>query len=181
MLLKFISIYKGFLCYNSISRYLSLSIKFYKQYLSYRNPPRNGLAIPERQHLSFPIIASQIWDFHADYHITSSINTWTTHQEPVLKAGKGITHHEQPQDLRREAHTRPHKSSKIMFFFIYRYISAQITHFIYLNYIFLYNYVSQNTPLIIISFQLSITHIITFYEDFFLHGIQTFGYSNLLH
>ena len=100
-------------------------------------PPRNGLTIPELQHLSFPIIASQIWDFHADYHITSSINTWTTHQEPVLKAGKGITHHEQPQDLCREAHTRPHKSSKIMLFFIYRYISAQITHFIYLNYIFL--------------------------------------------
>ena len=93
MLLKFISIYKGFLCYNSISRYLSLSIKFYKQYLSYRNPPRNGLAIPERQHHQFPILASQIWDIHADYHITSSINTWTTHQEALWKAGKGITHH----------------------------------------------------------------------------------------
>ena len=137
MLLKFIFIYKGFLCYNSISRYLSLSIKFYKQYLSYRNPPRNGLAIPERQHLQFPILASQIWDIHADYHITSSINTWTTHQEAVWKAGKGITHHEQPSDLRRQAHTRPHKSSKIMFFYISIYKCTNHTFYLFKLYFFI--------------------------------------------
>ena len=79
---------------------------------------------------------------------------------------------EQPSDLRRQAHTRPHKSSKIMFFFyISIYKCTNHTFYLFKIYFLIQLFIPEYT-----------THYNIYYSHYFIkiflpHEKQTFWYS----